>query len=289
MHVNCTVVMFEMGRCTLGVGGADDVVWSIVVSLRWQKGYREVLLYLFRWNHKARRVHFYASLYAHAVCICSRCGFALVCACVCCVWLCMHIAMVVHYNRTLHFVVFQFPSLGHCSLHWPWMGIIKGRALPSMHNFKLFYTAPNHYNARQSSTHLIFTAIISSMVIIEDSIITNHHCPYAPSHATEEQQTEGDMGWKEWSEVAKKLCNWHFNSSNFNLYDTCNQTITEFYQEWHNSRLEKVWNSYSCTELKAAVALCHVYEHWHAYTMYTPSLTYEGSAIPVCVCGPWVY
>ena len=56
------------------------------------------------------------------------------------------------------------------------------------------YTAPKHYNARQLSTHLIFTAIISSMVLTEDSIITNHHCPYAPSHATEEQQTEGEMG-----------------------------------------------------------------------------------------------
>ena len=30
--MNCTLVMFETGRDTLGVGGADDVVWSGVVQ-----------------------------------------------------------------------------------------------------------------------------------------------------------------------------------------------------------------------------------------------------------------
>ena len=45
MHMHCTLVMFETGRDRLGVGGgADDVVWSSAASLRWQKGYREVLL-----------------------------------------------------------------------------------------------------------------------------------------------------------------------------------------------------------------------------------------------------
>ena len=44
MHVNSTLVMFEMGRYTLSVGGADDVVWSSVVPLRQQKEYREELL-----------------------------------------------------------------------------------------------------------------------------------------------------------------------------------------------------------------------------------------------------
>ena len=44
MHMNCTLVLFETGRDRLGEGGADDVLWSSVVSLRWQKGYREVLL-----------------------------------------------------------------------------------------------------------------------------------------------------------------------------------------------------------------------------------------------------
>ena len=45
MHMNCTLVMFETGRDRLrGGGGSDDVVWSSGVSLRWQKGYREVLL-----------------------------------------------------------------------------------------------------------------------------------------------------------------------------------------------------------------------------------------------------
>ena len=44
MHVNYTLVMFETGRYTLGMGGEDDVMWSSVVSLKWQKGDREVLL-----------------------------------------------------------------------------------------------------------------------------------------------------------------------------------------------------------------------------------------------------
>ena len=44
MQVNSTLVMFETCRYTLGVGGADDVVWSSVVSLRWQKRYGEALL-----------------------------------------------------------------------------------------------------------------------------------------------------------------------------------------------------------------------------------------------------
>ena len=43
MHVNCTLAMFEIGRYTLGAGGADDV-WSSVVPLKWQKGDKEVLL-----------------------------------------------------------------------------------------------------------------------------------------------------------------------------------------------------------------------------------------------------
>ena len=41
MHMICTLVMFEMGKYTLGMGGADDVLWSSVVSLRWWKGYIE--------------------------------------------------------------------------------------------------------------------------------------------------------------------------------------------------------------------------------------------------------
>ena len=41
MHMICMLVMFEMGRYTLGMGGADDVLWSSVVSLRWRKGYIE--------------------------------------------------------------------------------------------------------------------------------------------------------------------------------------------------------------------------------------------------------
>ena len=69
-------------------------------------------------------------------------------------------------------------------------------------NNSICYTTSTHYNAR-ASTHLremtlfkfpIFTAIISSMVLIADFIITNHHCPHTPSHATEEQWTVGEMG-----------------------------------------------------------------------------------------------
>ena len=37
-----------------------------------------------------------------------------------------------------------------------------------MYNSKIFYTVPKDYNARQLSTHLIFTAIITSMVITAD-------------------------------------------------------------------------------------------------------------------------
>ena len=120
MQVNSTLVMFETCRCTLGVGGADDVLWSSVVSLRWQKEYREVLFSCFY------------EITKHEECIC--------------VQVCMHIQCAYVCNLCVH-------------------------------NSKLFYTAPKHSNARQSSTHLVFTAIVSIMFITEDSIITNHYCP----------------------------------------------------------------------------------------------------------------
>ena len=45
MHVNSTLVMFETCRDTLR--GGDDVVWSSVVSLRWQKRYGDMLFSCF--------------------------------------------------------------------------------------------------------------------------------------------------------------------------------------------------------------------------------------------------
>ena len=39
-----SIVWDVQGHIKGGGGGADDVVWSSVVCLRWQKGYREVLL-----------------------------------------------------------------------------------------------------------------------------------------------------------------------------------------------------------------------------------------------------
>ena len=101
MHVNCTLVMFETGMYTLGVG-ADDVVWSsCVVSLRWQKRYREVLFSCFY------------EITKHEECICVQVCVRIVCVVCVCVY--VHIALVVYYNGSLHFVVLQFPSLGHCS------------------------------------------------------------------------------------------------------------------------------------------------------------------------------
>ena len=54
-------------------------------------------------------------IYMHAVRIRSLCGLAVVCASasVCVVCECVHIALVVYYNRSLHFVEVQFPPLGH--------------------------------------------------------------------------------------------------------------------------------------------------------------------------------
>ena len=49
---------------------------------------------------------------AYVVCVWACCGVR---ECVCCVCVYVHIALVVYYNGSLHFVVLQFPSLGHCS------------------------------------------------------------------------------------------------------------------------------------------------------------------------------
>ena len=71
--MNCTLVMFEIGRYTLGVGGADDGVWSSVVSLRWQKGYRDVLFSCSYEISKHKCAFVCKHVYVHAVCICSLC------------------------------------------------------------------------------------------------------------------------------------------------------------------------------------------------------------------------
>ena len=73
MQVNSTLVMFETCRYTLGVGGADDVVWSSVVSLRWQKEYREVLFSCFY------------EITKHEECICVQVCMHIQCAYVICV------------------------------------------------------------------------------------------------------------------------------------------------------------------------------------------------------------
>ena len=46
MHVICTLVLFETCRDTLRGGGAEDVVWSSVVSL-WQERYGDMLFSCF--------------------------------------------------------------------------------------------------------------------------------------------------------------------------------------------------------------------------------------------------
>ena len=35
--------------------------------------------------------------------------------------LCVFVCAYCIYNRSLHFVLVQFPSLGHCNLYWPCM------------------------------------------------------------------------------------------------------------------------------------------------------------------------
>ena len=129
---------------------------------------------------------------------------------------------------------------------------IQGRALPpipSMHNsidslmtighchlwtIPFVYAAPTHYKVRPS-THLR-EMILSLPSSLPSSVAwsslqthrTNHHCPHAPLHATEEQWTEGEMGWKTLCMIlATKL-----------MSSTKNDII---------QRLDKrcMWNSYS--------------------------------------------
>ena len=95
-------------------------------------------------------------IYMHALCIHSLCGRL----CVLCVFVCAYCidsALQQIIALFLQYYSFHHRDTTVCTgYEWISIIIIKGRALPSMYNSKLFYTAPKHYNARQLSTHLIF-------------------------------------------------------------------------------------------------------------------------------------
>ena len=101
-----------------------------------------------------------------------------------------------------------------------------------MYNCKLFSTAPKHYNARQLITHLIFTAIISSMVITADP---SYQPPLSSrTIACYRGAVDGGRdGMTGMESGGKNSVNDRFIGQNSFckevMHDTCNQTMTELH------------------------------------------------------------
>ena len=85
----------------------------------------------------------------------SLCGLAVVCTSVCV--LCVIVRAYYCTGSALQQII------AFCSGTVPIIGTLQFALAMDGYN-----TAPKHYNARQLSTHLIFAAIISSMVITAD-------------------------------------------------------------------------------------------------------------------------
>ena len=156
-----------------------------------------------------------------------------------------------------------------------------------MYNSKLFTQAPKHYNARQLSTHLIFTANLSSMVITADPSCQPplSSCAIACYRGAADGGGDGVKGMES---CGNKICKWLFNSVKCHfvwhlLLNYCRVSlgmnpfkIGEGVEQLWLYRTQGISRTWMCLWALTCIQ--------NAYTV-----TDEGSAIPVCVCGPWVY